>query len=350
MKGGILEPCIYIFNTEGASALPEITAATNISNNIFVFERKEQANLHTDTYSDNVRKRKQLNDFYDMLKTVHSMDIKGPLALMEDDFVFCPYAVGHLARITTFMSRKNYSGIRFSFGLNGVIIHKSDIPGFMNYMEANRKRAFPTDWLLEEFVNKYVPMGQEYFKERVFYTYRYQLMEHIGVVTSVGNNRNEEQNKINFPQCYETQTQSQLMFMFFVDACPNSLFYPCDETSAPNDFVHDSLPCETLPASAIHSLQELQTIKAVLGALGENCDTICAKSESVCAPNYFPYINRCDEMRKHYSSCECKKEGVIDSRAPYFDGKYCIIGNRRSKFRCGNAHPSERRLCPCKPK
>ncbi|EFC38166.1 predicted protein [Naegleria gruberi] len=352
LQGALLDICVFVFNTDGESVREEITKAANVSEKVTIFTRKHQHNLYTNAFHDAPKKRKQSNDFYDMIKTFNDMPTDGPVILMEDDFVFCPNALSHIVSIFTNVKQKNWSGLRFSFGLNGVIVLKTDLVGILKYMELSRSRSFPVDWLLEELFHKTVPFGKEYFKDRVFYTYRYQLMEHIGVATSVGNYRSAEFNNIDFPHCYESQTQSRLMIPFNMAQCPTSLFYPCEEEPprTSNDFAHDTKEGEILPPTNTHGITELHNLKAILCEKGENCDTCCSRNNATCDGLFFPYINRCDEMRKHYPDCKCAYELADESRSPNFDGELCVIGNRRSRFRCGNSYRTERRLCPCKPK
>jgi len=103
--------------------------------------------------------------------------------VVEDDFEWCPDAIVHLQRILLKNSRdikNNFSAIRFSYGLNGVLLQCRDVRPLFQYL-LSKHHDYPIDWMLAMFWTKTESAGKKYYHDRKFYTYRYNLLRHIGL-------------------------------------------------------------------------------------------------------------------------------------------------------------------------
>ncbi|EFC44418.1 predicted protein [Naegleria gruberi] len=385
LKQRLFNPCIIIFNSKGEAFKEEVefmVQSSALDAHVTIYhKKKEWESYNFDNSQLSPKKKHQSNDFYDMIKIVNEqLRIKDntPIAIMEDDFIMCEGAHYHFGRIFEKIHElesngKDWVGFRFSFGLNGVLIQRKDLGFLLRFLEREAETDTPIDWLLEQYWHQLNHYGKMRFKERLFYIYRYQLMKHIGVTSSVGNERNIERNNLDFPNCMEPQTQSQLLVLFQVEGCPNSYFFPCNDTLVgPNtvtkripksslafmlpyiddeeyEFNHDTLRLPSFPSSNPIPLSELKKVRSVPCDAGESCSNCCERFDSVCDARFFSYINRCDELKRYAPNCVCtyERNPVLDSSSPLLDGEYCILGSRQSRFRCQNDMYGKRRLCPC---
>ncbi|EFC47205.1 hypothetical protein NAEGRDRAFT_57357 [Naegleria gruberi] len=385
LKQRLFNPCIVIFNSKGEAFKEEVefmVRGSALDAQVTIYhKKKEWESNNFDNSQLSPRKKHQSNDFYDMIKTVDSnfrVKDNTPIAIMEDDFIMCEGAYYHFGRIFEKIhelesSGKDWVGYRFSFGLNGVLIQRKDLGSMLRFLERESETDTPIDWLLEQYFHQLNHYGKLRFQDRLFYIYRYQLMKHIGVTSSVGNERNIERNNVDFPNCMEPQTQSQLLVLFQAEACPNSYFFPCNDTLTGSntltkripkssmaggipyiddkdyEFEHDTLRLPSYSSSNPLPLVELKKVRSVPCDASESCSTCCERLGSVCEPQFFSYINRCDELKRYAPNCKCmyERNPVLDSSSPLLDGDYCILGSRPSRFRCKNQMDGKRRLCPC---
>ena len=357
-----LEQLAFYFETK-INGKKKLSTNENFHQRITIIDLNEQSqhNLLFTSVLLPLKKKQHLNDFYSIFNQIKLDYLDQMVMIMEDDFIMCPGASQHLLYIIHEMEKRKWSGVRVSFGLNGVMLNGNDLYAMVEFLKQHGGRATPVDWLLEEFWNQYDSMGMNYFgKTRKFYTYRLQLMEHIGFVSSVGNLRQINQNDLDFPHCYEAQIAAKLMFHFNMDQCSHSMFSPCDNDenvfnseehgrSFKRQFAHDQFN-ETLgfSPSSMFSLAHFKTsVKAILCQEDESCDHCCLRNGKKCDSEYFPYINHCSELRKYKPNCDCQREKYLISRAPYMVRNTCFIGTRRSRFDCTTSKAMSSRLCPC---
>ena len=351
----IFMPCVTVFNpnpiwrSELEEAIPEQVRGWK---RFRILENQYRSDIFQSP-SMSQKKKNQSNNFFDMMKTFLNVStLERNVVFMEDDFVMCEDVSSHFIHVLNKASDPElFSGVRFSFGLNGVLVQRRDLPQMIYMCEEYAFKDFPIDNLLEEFLNKKTKMGKDYFKNREFFTYRYQLMEHIGKISSVGNDRDQEMMDLTFPHCYETQIYSQIMNQYKL-YCAHSLFSPCDRPKK-LQFSHDVFEFPLKPPTLKITLSELNKVESVLCEEGEDCDTCCKKIAKTCDVSFFPYINHCREIQKHSKErCNCKiDDEFFSSIAPSMDtNKDCYVGYRPSRFSCSNkkSKSNHRRLCPCK--
>lgn len=290
------------------------------------------------------RKRQQASDVYSSLQFVNEHVCKHPsqrLALMEDDFIFCDNAYLHLMHILTHTNYERHAGARFSYGLNGVMLFCVDLPRVLELLFKDQHSDVPIDWVVE-----YITVNHLY---RPYLTYRYQLMEHIGFVSAVGNRHWDYQ----YPLCMEALHSASMAHDYDLDKCAHTLFWPCVPTSSVPDRIvmpeNTFLP--TTQSTHGDSLASIQHLVPTKCERGWNCKDCCAKQQLQCKPEYFKYVNDCNLLQKHFkcSSHECMVDwGRLERTSPHLDAKYgCIVASRTSRMLCDTARNTDARLCPC---
>ena len=74
------------------------------------------------------------------------------LLLLEDDFILCPGALEAIERLVHKATslREDWTAVRVSYGMNGVVMKCADIPAFANYLLRNQNNM-PVDLLAAEW-------------------------------------------------------------------------------------------------------------------------------------------------------------------------------------------------------
>ena len=105
---------------------------------------------------------------------------------MEDDFVLCDRAMEAISHVISKSDRysPDWSALRVSFGLNGMVVPCKDLPAMRDFMFAKSSWR-PADLLAVYFVGKIAEEGAAHFGEdRRVSVYRYNIMDHIGRVST----------------------------------------------------------------------------------------------------------------------------------------------------------------------
>ena len=104
---------------------------------------------------------------------------------MEDDFVLCDKtmeAVSHaLAKSSAYSP--DWSALRISYGLNGLIVPCKDLAAMKDFMY-EKSSWRPADLLAVYWVGKIAEEGAAHFGDRRVSVYRYNIMDHIGRVST----------------------------------------------------------------------------------------------------------------------------------------------------------------------
>jgi len=104
---------------------------------------------------------------------------------MEDDFVLCDKtmeAVSHaLAKSSAYSP--DWSALRISYGLNGLIVPCKDLAAMKDFMY-EKSSWRPADLLAVYWVGKIADEGAAHFGDRRVSVYRYNIMDHIGRVST----------------------------------------------------------------------------------------------------------------------------------------------------------------------
>jgi hypothetical protein len=161
--------------------------------------------------------------------------------IMEDDFLLCPGALRLIHCILHRVSagRKTWIAMRISYGMNGILIRNQDIPKIIIFLILNMWHK-PSDhniveWFLGE-TGDGRPTGTNPRQRRPYFVYRYNLMSHIGSVSSFGHSKRDT------PICFDTMDGRVGLRKFEAfnasRGCSRSELSPCwgDETSEDSSY------------------------------------------------------------------------------------------------------------------
>ena len=168
----------------------------------------------------NYRVQKQTRDivstFEYAIKFASSSSFDGFL-IMEDDFLMCD---GGIQKIHSFLTQKEYFGkswmaIRVSFGFNGVVLKTTnDLNHLKDYLFQHSARR-PPDHLLVEWFTGETNQAKLHLQQKHSLTYKHNLMEHIGIVSTV----RLQPNSGDYLKCFEILTTPTLFSVEAYNFC-----------------------------------------------------------------------------------------------------------------------------------
>lgn len=152
------------------------------------------------------RVRKQTRDLVKTLRLALARHQPSYLVGMEDDFELCPNG---LRSITYMIDRGtkllgDWLLFRFSYGFNGFLTPGKDASTLASYLEKHQARR-PPDHLLVEWFAGEKPESFAYKNGRPHACYRYNLLNHVGKVSTL-----RSQTSPNYPVCYQPFTNLDL--------------------------------------------------------------------------------------------------------------------------------------------
>jgi hypothetical protein len=281
--------------------------------------------------------------------------------IMEDDFQWCPYAHQHLFYALTMAKKRfgEFSALRVSFGMNGVIVPCSDLQHIASFIQSHYHDG-PADTLLAEFWTKEVDEGQKvYGDDRSYAVYRNNLLDHIGKVST----RSEGFHMPFYPQCYDTMHSFALWIpeRFSMD-CLHDSFTPCspssaladplpllmsnsDETSSPS-VLHPQLPLFSGVSASQSQEQSLPFFLRRANRTGESCDTVCFRNGYMCREALMPLINDCATLRRHFPCRKCEFSGGLELPSFSSTEDTCHVNPIHLMYSCSGSG-WRIRLCPC---
>ena len=169
------------------------------------------------------RVRKQTRDIVATMRA--AAGLSAYYMFMEDDFTWCP----HLLELLPYMVEKAQRvhprplSWKFSFGMNGYIIpNDADLAHFAQYL-LDHQRLRPPDHLTTEW-SCGEKESRAYKADRPHMIFRYNLLHHLGAVSSLRDERNGE-----YPVCWH-ELNTQIVFeveSFRADQCDHDDLWPC---------------------------------------------------------------------------------------------------------------------------
>ncbi len=297
----------------------------------------------------------QNNDFIAMLEQVKQKACPTPESLfliMEDDFEQCPFSFDHIRRVIT-ASRlyyPNFTGIRISVGLNGIIFKCKHATAMQEYLKKHRFGG-PADtlffgfWTLNED-------GRAHFTEpeSYFLVYQHNLMDHIGAISSIVSGALMT-NRV-YPGCYDI-LQTGAIAEKFNSGCLDKELTPCSHPQMGNSILNQAKGHPQYDKMFTMDFK-FDQMNITLAEDGEDCNQACEKTKSKCAKYLLPLLNSCDVLTK-YKGSPCAWCGEHDffkdpagKRNPALvnDGG-CWISAVLRDMTCEGTHKGSRRLCPC---
>jgi hypothetical protein len=202
-------------------------------------------------------------------------------------------------------------------------------------------------WAMGDFWN-------QYFGERHLNIYRYNLMEHIGVESTVENIGNEKDNfRQGSAKCFERMMHPSLYALetFNFWDCQNAMISPCQNRTKLQDYF-SLLPSKTtinyespLSSSSFKEISSKIGLEIFEVPSGISCDSYCQKKNLICENSSFLFMNNCDIL-KNLFNCQCKSSSNVNS--PFIFKRYCFIKNKPN-FDCSSKIIKGKRICPCTP-
>ncbi len=281
--------------------------------------------------------------------------------LMEDDFTWCTSVATHIVHILSGLRTYQnvpFSAVRISFGLNGLILWCSDLPAIYRMID-NEKTDGPPDTLLAEFLTGQTAAGKKYFASRTFMAYRYNLMEHIGMVSTVGN---FGQDGRAIPQCFDILTSTGILQSerFDMVNCEEYKISPCnflhDTPSRPfNLIVKDDLHLAKGIFAVARDKNKFADMLFLAGNTNETCVVTCKTVNSTCSEELMRHANDCIMLRGAFPCTSCGPSGAsaqswnMDVACPAFEvvSKHCDVCSRSGAMNCNSKSVGVSRLCPC---
>ena len=174
------------------------------------------------------RQKKQTRHVVHLMRYVAQQHRPHVYIFAEDDFVLCRQgllAFEYLVRKATSYF-DDWLSIRVSFGLNGLLIPGRDLPTLASYAESHQARR-PVDHLAVEWFAGETPEAAAYKGRRPHVAYKYNLLDHIGEVSTLRRARGGS--KMNYPGCWQLLGQPTNFDVesYDPDACPHDDVSPC---------------------------------------------------------------------------------------------------------------------------
>lgn len=296
-----------------------------------------------------LKKASQTIDFYSLLQSLKNTCKKDEIFFfMEDDFIFCYNGILHwfLAKKWATENFDKWRTVRVSIGLNGLFLKCRDIPLYLSVIDQEfaKEPWNPIDNILgtywSHYYNKNSPIVQ--------YIYRYNLLHHIGEISSVGNQ--EERNNA----CLEMNSKSIYHWFEKFDyyLCKNYLFSPChfNNTSLFQGYDNSISGIQEIPGS-------IDTIKSLMKDLGieikiskfliYSCDQVCKSFNLKCNRFGFLIANSGNFLRREFFTLD-HPIGVskTDPLIHKIYGSIVLTQDIR-RSTCHQSFEGYFRICPC---
>ena len=138
-----------------------------------------------------------------LVSLLHSASRKSKYFLFaEDDMQLCPHGIEVLRYALHRVSisyKDSFLAMRMSFGMNGILLHSSDLDAFAAYLTKHQARR-PPDHLVVEWYAGETEESKKYKNERVHIGFKYNIFFHLGEVSTL---RNQETPLNAYPWCYD---------------------------------------------------------------------------------------------------------------------------------------------------
>jgi len=183
--------------------------------------------------------RKQSRDLVSMMRRLAGRG--DHFMFMEDDWETCNQGMQTITYAVqkVYLRDPSWIMIRFSSGMNSILLKDQDILPFANYLES-RHTERPPDHIVVEWYAGEKPESAKYRGSRQHFTFRYLLFHHIGGTSSLSSGNVQHQHDIirDHDDCWRT-----IDYMFEVDRyypkkCPHDDIYPCDGFESDPTFLY----------------------------------------------------------------------------------------------------------------
>ena len=157
--------------------------------------------------------------------------------------------------------RPDYAALRFSYGLNGILLPARDARALASFLLRPRDAPdndlpdAPVDHLTYRWLRGKYARARAYLGARRIVAFRHTLFWHVGDASAVGNGRARHK-----PKCYATS--KEWLFeqeSFHEDECPDDDVWPCAPRPAPG-------------SAAFAALRDLEARTVAHTAGADKCD------------------------------------------------------------------------------
>ncbi|XP_023677419.1 alpha-1,6-mannosylglycoprotein 6-beta-N-acetylglucosaminyltransferase A [Paramormyrops kingsleyae] len=93
----------------------------------------------------------------------------------------------------------------------------------------------------------------------------------------------------------------------------------------------------------------LSALQVRLARPGKSCKQVCQEEQLICEPSFFQHLNKDQALARFGVDCQTA-ESSSDTLVPAYSEsrKHCIFQADLLLFSCAGAHPSLKRICPCR--
>lgn len=304
--------------------------------------------------------------------------------LLEDDFVWCDIGATTLVHVMRALDRQYQtasanapSAFRFSYGMNGVIMECNDIGSVASYIKSEAMTG-PVDVIAAEYWTKKHVSGAKHFGDRRYFVSRYNLLKHIGKVSTFGTA--DKRPSLRHPQCFDLLVSSGFSIPdenFNLADCQRELVWPCDWITKQQDRSDLASTLGLGPRSALKpKLDDMSSVDQghavatfVTSKPGDSCVQACATQGKTCDVALLSMVNRCEELRAFVPCTHCgvgtismnihllsvapgKFQSTLQDSVSQYRGQglastFCDISSRSTSLSCAAHEPGYQRLCGC---
>ncbi|XP_056157082.1 alpha-1,6-mannosylglycoprotein 6-beta-N-acetylglucosaminyltransferase A [Lampris incognitus] len=93
----------------------------------------------------------------------------------------------------------------------------------------------------------------------------------------------------------------------------------------------------------------LSALQVKLAEPGRSCKQMCQEAQLICEPSFFQHLNKDKDLARFGVDCQTV-ESSADTVVPAYSEtqRHCIFQSDLLLFSCAGAHPSLKRICPCR--
>ncbi|XP_036401099.1 alpha-1,6-mannosylglycoprotein 6-beta-N-acetylglucosaminyltransferase A-like [Megalops cyprinoides] len=93
----------------------------------------------------------------------------------------------------------------------------------------------------------------------------------------------------------------------------------------------------------------LSALQVKLAEPGKSCKQVCQEDQLICEPSFFQHLNKDKDLARFGLDCQ-SVESASDTVVPAYSesGRHCVFQSDLLLFSCAGAHPTLKRVCPCR--
>jgi hypothetical protein len=276
---------------------------------------------------------------------------------MEDDFTSCPLADTHIMSVFhwALKHRSEWKSIRLTFGFSGLLMQCDDIDEYLKYVWEHflspHESIYPIDYGLAEYWTQY----DDREGKRVHHTFRYNLFQHNGAISTVQNDADMQFN----PKCWDGMAHSFNYHFekFDTFSCQHYLISPCQKPEIQREL--DFQGADTLTARPILNGVDKKLFEMKIGVqlveaevTDESCDQVCSANGLNCFREAYPLANSCEELKSRgkcrWNKCMNEVWQVWKYNTPFVYDNACVIADEPA-WQCDYKWKFDKamKLCPC---